>query len=302
MLICNCNKTAYLCTYHRKNKGTARGVIGLLAYGKITNADDINNADDIKESDSTTNSINSYVNKFNDRSLKWINNGLYEHLHLCKGSDMATALLAVNKHDLFGNLKKEDIVCSKNHSKNTKYITDRITEIAQNRIPFIFDAAKLARSKYGNSSEIDIYTRVSWALAGLPNSGKTTECGILLDLLRIFEENPDTAVILQVAIPDGSVNNNKRYWDIEFNVSCYGKIEQGESKLTAVYRETAEEIDLNIYEYKDIISGTWEVYFVNMLSFKFYNYFHKEEKKWTGIKSCETCFYRNQNHRAQASI
>jgi hypothetical protein len=284
-IFCKCGKSASECTYMRISERGCE-IVGLLIY-------------------SDTDAICAYVNKFNERSNKWISSRFCEHIHLCCGSDMTVGLLALSYHDIFGSISKEHIRNSAMYNKNADEIKARIVNIAYQKIPFVFSLAKEVRYIYGSSSEPKIHTELSWSLVGRKQYGKRDNCGLLPLLYDLFQEHPNRKILLQVTVPDGSISNNGRlyrYWDIKFHISSCGKVERGESHTKALIRETLEEIDLIIDPeinklYKSVDDGI-NMFYCKLDTFTCANYFAKEEAQWQNYLFCKKCRTRYYSHKS----
>jgi hypothetical protein len=266
-------------------------IVGLLLYGGSTILD-------------------TYAANYNKRSREWIDSGFFQHIHLCCGSDMVIAVLALSAHDIFGNLSSTEVNDATQFNRNADQIKLRITEIARNRVPFVFSFAKETRYIYGSAKESKIHMELSWLLVGRKSYGKRHTSGILPILYDLFTHNPTSKTLLQIIVPDGSINytTNKllRYWDIKFHISSCGKVEPGESNLTAIIRETQEEIDLDISHKTDHLTETEvdgiNLYFCKVENLQLSNYFEKEYAEWQSYIYCKSCRDRYFAHKPPSTV
>lgn len=277
VLYCKCGQKASLCTYNKIQK-KSNGSVGLLLYSK-------------------NNQLQKYADQYNSRIEKWLNNGFYEHMHLCNGTDIMIGLIYVNYEQFFGNLDPNKINNPIYYNNNAQYIQDRLTKIIEQKLPYIFEIAKYNRKIYGSKYESKVHMELSWTLVGRKCFEKRQECGALQAIYNIFKENPECNLLLQIAAPNGVViNNYKRYWDIKIHISSCGKIEDNESKENAIIRETAEEIDLDVSKIKwdSPLNYGVHLFIQEMDEFNFKNYYLAEEKKWNGY--CYNCEIRKSTH------
>jgi hypothetical protein len=280
-IICKCNNFASECTFLRTNL-VKSNVVGLIIY-------------------SDSNSIDDYVEYYNKNIYNWIQTNFYQHLRLCKGSDRAVALLSLSFKDIFAKLKLSDINNPELYNKNADEIKSRLVKIAREKVPYIFKLAKDIRNLYGNINESKLYTEISWTLVGRKIINKRYNSGILPYLYELLQNNLNRKILIQIDIPDGSINyngrNEYRYWDIYFHISSCGKVEKNETYLDAILRETIEEIDLNIKS-KDIIYNSFldgiQLFCCNLNEFNINNMFINDEYNWNG---CYKCVYRYFKHK-----
>lgn len=272
-------------------------IVGVLIY-----------SDTPSKTDPTRLAIDEYADKFNRRSAEWIQSRFFEHIHLCCGSDMVIGVLALSAADIFGDITRVDIANPAQYNKNADAIKLRIIEIARERIPFVFSFAKEIRYIYGSPKEAKIHMELSWLLAGRKYYGKRESVGILPLLYSLFESAPACKVLIQIIVPDGSINctSNRwyRYWDIKFHISSCGKIEDGESSHDALIRETAEEIDLDI-SHTDAslqcidIEGIC-IHYCKLNEFICADYFADKYAKWQGFIYCKQCRQRYFSHKSRS--
>jgi hypothetical protein len=293
-ILCKCGELAHKCTYLHETVGS-HDIVGLLIY-------------------SDTEEIDKYVDNFNKQSKQWIESRFHEHIHLCYGSDRAVALLALSYQDIFKNVNPEYINNNNYFNKNAETIKMNIIDIAHNRISYIFKLAKEVRYIYGSQNESKIHIEISWSLVGRKSFGRRESCGLLPLIYNLFQENPSRKILLQVNAPDGSVNNTThenysksfRYWDIKFHISSCGKVEAGEDNLSALLRETEEEIDLNLDSISDKLVATTDtginMYYYNMTNFIPANNFIEQYSKWGSPGSCIKCRTRYLKHRPSTVI
>ena len=292
-ILCKCGKPAPECTYLRMCIKKSN-IVGLLIYSDAPCIDKPNQL-----------AIDDYVNKFNRRSVEWINSKFFEHIHLCHGSDMVIALLALSFQDLFYDIQRGDIEDPAQFNATADKIKLRIIEIARERIPFVFTFAKEIRYIYGSSKESKIHMELSWLLAGRKSYGKRASTGLLPMLYDLFVHNPNSKILLQIIVPDGSINSttNKwyRYWDIKFHISSCGKIEDGETPYDALIRETQEEVDLDISAKINELSTTCVegmcVHYCKLDRFISANYFESIYSEWQGFSYCKKCNARYYKHK-----
>ena len=284
-ITCKCGKPAHSCTYMRIcNKKS--DIVGLLLYGSSA-------------------ALDTYAENYNKRSCEWINSGFFQHIHLCCGSDMVIAVLALSASDIFGDMSNIEINDPARFNRNADQIKLRIIEIARNRVPFVFSFAKETRYIYGSANESKIHMELSWLLVGRKSYGKRHTCGVLPLLYDLFVRNPTCKILLQIIVPDGSINytTNKllRYWDIKFHISSCGKVEPDESRLDAIVRETQEEIDLDISCTTDSlieieVDGI-NLYFCKVDHLEMSNYYEKEYAEWQSYIYCKSCRDRYYAHK-----
>jgi hypothetical protein len=282
-IICRCGKYASICTYVRSNL-SKNNVVGLILY-------------------SDSDQIDKYVNNYNKKSYYWIQNRFYQHIRLCKGSDRAVGLLALSFKDIFAKLTSKEINDPKLYNKNADEIKSRLVKIARDKFPYIFKISKEIRHIYGNKRESKLYSEISWTLVGRKVFGKRYNCGLLPFLYNLFQENLKRKVLIQIDIPDGSINyngkNEYRYWDIRFHISSCGKIENDESFLDALLRETSEEIDLDLQSnlkninFKCKYEGI-HIFYGNICNFISTNYFELEENNWKGCYDCVSRYFKHK--------
>lgn len=292
-IMCRCGKSAPECTYMRICKKKSN-IVGLLIYSDAPSPTNPENL-----------AIDEYVMAFNKRSLEWIKSHFFEHIHLCHGSDMVIALLALSFTDIFLDIEQKDIDDPDTSAPIIDKIKMRIIKIARNRIPFVFSFAKEIRYIYGSSKEAKIHMELSWLLAGNKSCGKRGSNGMLPMLYELFKNNPNSKVLIQIIVPDGSINSTStkwyRYWDIKFHISSCGKIEEGESSIDALIRETQEEVDLDIStKTKDLSTMSVEgicIHYCKLNKFISANYFAPTYSEWQGISCCKQCRARYHKHK-----
>jgi len=280
-IICKCNNFASQCTFIRNNL-IKNDVVGLIIYSDFDVIDD-------------------YVLHFNQKSYNWIQNNFYQHLRLCKGSDRAVALLSLSFKDIFAKLSFNDINNPELYNKNADEIKSRLVKKAREHVPYIFNLAKEIRNLYGNINESKLYTEISWTLVGRKVSNKRYNSGILPFLYELLQNNVNRKILIQIDIPDGSINyngrNEYRYWDIHFHISSCGKVEKDETFLDAVIRETAEEIDL-IIPIKKIIFNSQidgiQLFNCNLNIFIMNNTFIFEEYNWNDCYKCVSRYFKHK--------
>lgn len=283
MIYCKCGKLASKCTNLIKNIKHKNYTVGILFWGQ-------------------PNVIDEFEQKFNERSKMWISSGFYEHLHSCCASDIAGAVISVDMVTMFDTLTLDQINNPNRYVQNVREISARLTHLAYQKVPFVFNEANRVRFAYGNSTESMVYTETSWSLTGYVDHRGYFDNGFLSQIYDIFIKNKDVKILLQIVIPDGIVFQRNggsfiRYWDIKFQHSAYGKIDDNESRVDALVREIREELDLDILGIilpRPIIRKRECMYLKCIDELKLGNNFTRHIDQWK--QGCSKCKLRQSEH------